>query len=89
MQGLAAPDTAASEALEAAKRAAMDAAMLGDGVGNAGRFRDLDFFVSDAQGGKHRAEEEGFSVRGGTGSQLEGAVLDLTADDKARTVSKI
>jgi len=68
------------------REAAASAAVLGDGVGASGRYRDTDFFVCESQpgGSKRKFEEEGFSVRGGTASQMDGAVLDLIADDQVK-----
>ena len=76
-----------SDVLEAQRRAAMDAATVGDGVGTSGRFKDSDFFIPTAQSG--RQFEEGLSVRGGTASVMDDAVMDLLADDQVRTHSKL
>lgn len=75
------------EAVEAAKRAAMEAAAVGDGIGT--RFRDEDFFVGGNPSGRRQFEEEELSVRGGTASQMEGAVMDLVADDQVRSIPQL
>lgn len=64
------------------REAAANAAVLGDGVGLSGRYRDSEFFIPDHQTGNRSFEEQEFSVKGGTASQLDGAVLDLMADDQ-------
>lgn len=75
-------ESAAATAVEAERRAAAEAAVLGDGIGSSGRFRDGEFFVSGAPSAIDRFEEEEFSVRGGTSSLMDSAVLDLMADDQ-------
>lgn len=74
---------AAPDALAMARRqAAAEAAVLGDGIATAGRFQDADFFVPKAPSASTRFEEEEFSVRGGASSLMDGAILDLLADDQ-------
>ena len=69
----------------AERQAAAEAAVFGDGIGTTGRFRDGDFFLSAAQpSAAERFEEGEFSVRGGTSSLMDSAVLDLMADDQVR-----
>ena len=82
-QAISNMETSTSQAREL-REAAASAAVLGDGVGASGRYRDAEFFLSESQpgGSKRKFEEEGFSVRGGTASQMDGAVLDLMADDQ-------
>lgn len=52
-------------------------------MGLSGRYRDSDFYIPEHQvDGNRSFEEQEFSVKGGTNSQLDGAVLDLMADDQ-------
>ena len=62
----------------AAQRALLEAVTAADG---GARFRDPDFFLEPARGDRHA--EEGFSVGRGADA-MEGAVLDLLADDEVR-----
>ena len=78
-----APGGEGAGALEEQRRRATEAALMGDGPGCSGRFRDSDYFVPAARADRH--QEEGFSVRGGSDRALAGAVLDLMADDEARS----
>jgi len=82
-----APGDAGAVALEEQRRRATDAALMGDGPGCSGRFRDGDYFVPAARADRH--QEEGFSVRGGSDRALAGAVLDLMADDEARSSTSL
>ena len=76
----------ASPAASTLREAAADAAILGDGVGLSGRFRDSDFFIPEHQTGNRSFEEQELSVKGGTSSLMDGAVLDLMADDQVDTL---
>lgn len=80
-------ETGVSQAAAVLREAAADAAVLGDGVGLSGRYRDSDFYIPEHQTGNRSFEEQEFSVIGGTASQMEGAVLDLMADDQVRDFS--
>ena len=80
-------ETSTSQTDAASREAAANAAIMGDGVGLSGRYRDSDFFIPDIQAGNRRFEEQEFSVKGGTGSQMDGAVLDLMADDQVSDTS--
>lgn len=76
------PEAESSQAVSTMREAAADAAVLGDGVGLSGRYRDGDFFIPEHQVRNRSFEEQELSVRGGTASLLDGAVLDLMADDQ-------
>jgi len=82
-----APGGEGAGALEEQRRRATEAALMGDGPGCSGRFRDGDYFVPAARAARH--PEEGFSVRGGSDRALAGAVLDLMADDEARSSTSL
>ncbi len=76
------PGIGAASTVSLLREAAADAAVLGDGVGLSGRYRDGDFFIPDHQTGNRDFEEQELSVKGGTASLLDSAVLDLMADDQ-------